>query len=80
MAKPKGKSIHLTWDQMNALYHAMGLMLDDLWEDVEDPEGFNYESSRKRLSNFNAINKKMCKAFNIMDQYEDWEDRSGLDC
>ena len=76
MATPKGKSIHLTWDQMNAIYQAMSLMLDDLWEDVEDPEGFNYEISKELLANFNAINRKMCKAFNIMEQYQDWEDRN----
>lgn len=72
--KPKGKSIHVTWDQMNGLFGCMELQLDQLLCDCEEgPDSEEYEWSRKQLKQLNAINRKLHKAFNIMDHYEDWE-------
>ena len=75
MAKPKGKSIHVTWDQMNGLFGCMELQLDQLLQDCQEgPDSEYYEWSRKQLKRLNAINKKLHKAFNIMDQHADWEE------
>ena len=78
MTTPKGKSIHLTWDQMNTIYTCLHSEVHGLYEMIENRDTVNADDLKwyfNRLRLMNQINKKMCKAFNIMDQYEDWEDR-----
>ena len=79
METPKGKSIHLTWDQMNTIYTSLHSELDDLYDIIENPDAIDTDGLKwtfNRLRLMNQINKKMCKAFNIMDQYQDWEERN----
>lgn len=82
--KPKGKTIYVTWEQMQALFGCMELQLDQLledvghthWESVSDAD--DYKWSRNQLKQLNNINKKLNKAFNLKkENFWDWE--AGLD-